>query len=307
MVAAIVSTGGLTEAAHDLGKSQPSLSRSLSMLEKRIGAPLFLPGRRPLQPTELGKALAEAGQRIVDARQDASHLVRTYLSGQRGNVRIGGTPLFMDGVVSTMIADFQTQFPDVRLDQSYGYADELIMQLQASTLDLAVCPLQGTVAPENLIFEPILPGMNVVACRSGHPLTRRGIVTPKDIATYPWIAPPTESPLFADLQRSLANFGTDLKISFSGGSLSAVVSILAGTESLTILPFSVVFMMRQQRRIEALSLRIEHPDRALGLLYARERKHSPATLRARSFFRSRFVSLTKTILQHQQNMIWRGT
>ena len=53
ILAAIVDHGGLTEGAEALGKSQPSVSRTLSQLEARIGAPLFTP-RGALQPTDLG-------------------------------------------------------------------------------------------------------------------------------------------------------------------------------------------------------------------------------------------------------------
>ena len=50
ILAAIVEQGGLTEGAEALGKSQPSVSRSVALLEARIGLPLFEPGRRPLRP-----------------------------------------------------------------------------------------------------------------------------------------------------------------------------------------------------------------------------------------------------------------
>lgn len=46
ILAMIVDKGGLTEGAEALGKSQPSVSRTMALLEDRIGAPLFEPGRR---------------------------------------------------------------------------------------------------------------------------------------------------------------------------------------------------------------------------------------------------------------------
>ena len=64
---AIVERGGLTEGAEMLGKSQPSLSRSLAILEERIGLALFEPDRRPLRPTELGISLAAEGRKIFQA------------------------------------------------------------------------------------------------------------------------------------------------------------------------------------------------------------------------------------------------
>ena len=74
MLFAIVDKGGLTEGAALLGKSQPSLSRSLAMLEERVGAPLFEPDRRPLRPTELGQALAEEGRKVFVAGTTSSVL-----------------------------------------------------------------------------------------------------------------------------------------------------------------------------------------------------------------------------------------
>ncbi|MEM9250690.1 MAG: LysR family transcriptional regulator, partial [Pseudomonadota bacterium] len=100
ILAAIVDNGGLTEGAAALGKSQPSLSRTLSQLEDRIGAPLFVPGRRPLQPTELGRALAETGRQILAADRAASEIVQQFRAGRSGRVRVGGTPFFMDGVIA---------------------------------------------------------------------------------------------------------------------------------------------------------------------------------------------------------------
>ena len=136
IVAAIVETGGLTEGAHMLGKSQPSVCRSLAQLEKRVEAALFVPNRRPLQPTEFGAALAEAGMRILKAQRDASDIVQKFRNGQQGSVNVGGTPIFMDGVVSIMIAEFQRENPDVRVNQSYGYADDLIPKLRSGALTM---------------------------------------------------------------------------------------------------------------------------------------------------------------------------
>lgn len=306
ILAAIVDRGGLTEGAEALGKSQPSVSRTLSQLEARIGAPLFKPGRRPLQPTELGLALAEQGRAILKADRAASDIVARYRSGHSGLVRVGGTPIFMDGVIATMIAEFQQHCPDVQVEQSYGYADELIERLGSGILDVAIVPLRPERVPEGLSFQPILPGLNVIACRQGHPLARRKLVTPHDIARYSWIAPPANSPLYADLRRALANIGADdFKISFSGGSLASVISILTGSDSLTVLPYSVVFMLRAQAGITALSLRIGHPDRNLGLLTHAVTGSNPAAARLRTFLTSKFDSLGRRIAQHQTNQLWR--
>ena len=151
ILAVIVEKGGLTEGADELGKSQPSVSRSMALLEKRIGMPLFEPGRRPLRPTELGASLARLGTRIRTANKDASLLVRRFRQGLAGRLRVGGSPIFTDGVVATMIAEFQSRHSDVHIDQSYGYLDALEAGLKNGGLDIAILPLHPRqVPPERL-------------------------------------------------------------------------------------------------------------------------------------------------------------
>ena len=102
---------------------------------------------------------------------------------------VGGTPVFMDCVIAAMIPEFQQLCPDVRVDQSYAYTNELLARSRADALDLAIFPMPDGSKPENLGFEPILPGLKVIACRVGHPLMHRAILTPADIAGFLWIAP----------------------------------------------------------------------------------------------------------------------
>lgn len=306
MLFAIVEKGGLTEGAEMLGKSQPSLSRSLSILEERIGAALFEPDRRPLRPTELGLALAQEGRKIYQAGRSGSDLLAQYRDGKSGAVRVGGTPFFLDGVISGMLAAFQYERPDVRIDQVYGYMNDLVPRLQDGSLDLAILPLRASSVPDGCTFEQILPGRNVIACRAGHPLTRKGSVKLADIGQYPWIAPPADSPLYQDLRNVLKEIGIkDFKVSFTGGSLSATVNILIGSDALTVLPFSVVFMMRNQRSVGALSIRIGDPDRHLGILTHAGTGLKPAARKVRSHIRHEFETLATSITRVSQDTVWR--
>ncbi len=306
ILAAIVDQGGLTEGAVALGKSQPSVSRSVAMLEERVGAQLFEPQRRPLRPTELCLALAEAGRSIRTANESASRIVAGYSSGRSGAVRIAGTPIFMDGVVSGMIAGFQSENPDVRIDQRYGYVSELIHRLDSDTLDLAILPIRDSEVPESFRFTQILQGRNVIASRAGHPLARKSPVRLKDIAVYPWIAPPADSPLYHDLRAVLFSIGMrDFKVSFTGGSLSAVTNILSGSDALTVLPYSVVFMLRRENRLAALPVRIGDPDRNLGILVNGGVPEKPVVRRLVRFIASEFAGLANTIAHHERNVLWR--
>lgn len=307
ILAVIVERGGLTEGAEALGKSQPSVSRSMALLEERIGQPLFEPGRRPLRPTELGASLARLGARIRAANQEASLLVQRFRQGLAGRLRLGGSPIFMDGVVASMVADFQRRHDAVQIDQTYGYLDQLETGLRNGGLDLAILPLHRAQVPLDMEFTPLLAGQNVIACRAGHPLTRRKAITLADIEPYAWIAPPADSPLYRDLQRALKSIGQeDFRVNFSGGTLASMQSVLAGSDALTVLPYSVAFLSRRDQPLAVLPLKIAHPDRQLGILAPAERQGPPAVKQFTTFLLAEFQRLQARMDHDQQVTQRRG-
>lgn len=304
-LAAVVQAGGVTEGAALIGLSQPGVSRTLALLERRLGEKLFVKGRRPLQPTPLGRALAELGQTMLVASRRASHLVESFHQGRSGLVRIAGTPFFMDALISGVVAGFQNANPDVRVDQSYGYVPELQAALRAGQIDLAICPIDILDEGSGLTFEEILPGRNVVACRATHPLLMKRKVRTADLLAYPWIAPPPGSPLMADLRSLLLSIGaTEIKVRYSGASLAGTVAYLKGTDALTVLPHGVVFAFRQEGAITALPVPIPHPERALGLLRLAAAPGSPAADAFAGHVSDSFRSLRHLIKRHEQAVVW---
>lgn len=306
VLATVVDEGGVTEAARALGKSQPSLSRTISMVEARLGAPLFEPGRRPLRPTELGLALADQGRRIRTALAAAGDLVEGHRRGTSGTVRIGGTPFFMDGVISAQIAEFQMQNPRIGIEQINGYAEDLLSRLEDDRLDLAVLPVRAGTLPDWVAAKPILPGRNVIACRDGHPLTRAVNITLADITRYPWISPPAESPLHRDMVQLLKRLGADdLRMSFSGGTLASIATILSESDALSILPFSVVYQLRKRSGLAAIPLRLDHPDRVLSLLRVGANRPGPAAQNFEAHIVRKMALLTEAVKRHEQESMWR--
>ncbi|WP_299826380.1 LysR family transcriptional regulator [uncultured Roseobacter sp.] len=305
ILSAIVDAGGMSQGARNLGKSQPSLSRIVADLEARLGESLFEKGRRPLQPTELCTRLASEGRVIARATQQAQDIASQFISGHAGSVRVAGTPIFMDGVISTIIAGFQDEFPELRVDQSYGYAEELIEALRAGTVDTCVCPMEPGDVPDDIGFQRILKGRNVIACGSAHPLARKKSLRLEEISEFPWITQPAGSPLYQDLRDVLDSIGiSDFKVSYSGGTLSSIINVLAGSKALTVLPFSVVYM-QPKNTIVALPIRIEHPKRELGMLWNDMESHSPAKRRFIRYMTKRFAGISQAVAERQRQEIWR--
>lgn len=304
-LAAVIEGGGVTEGAALVGLSQPALSRSLADLERRVGAPLFERGRRPLRPTAFGRMLGAQGSAVLDAARRAGELAETWRRGGAGAVRLGGVPFFLDAMISGMLADWSLERPDARIIQSYGYFPEFRPALLEGRIDLAICPMGKGAPGDGLRFAELLPAQNVVACRAGHPLVRERIRSGVDLLGYTWIAPSPGSPLLGDLHAILAAIGmTEVRVSYEGGSLAAVLNWLESTDALTILPHSVVFAHRAQRQVVALPFEIPQPDRALGILTHATAPLPPATADLAAYLKRRFQDMRHLIKRHESAVIW---
>jgi DNA-binding transcriptional LysR family regulator len=304
-LAAVVDAGGVTEGAALLGTSQPALSRTLSLLEKRVGEALFVPGRKPLQPTAIGRQLAIHGRAVRAASLKAAETIAGFRRGGQGAVRIAGVPFFMDAVVSGFIASFQMKAPDIQIDQSYGHFNDLIRRLLADEIDLAVTPL-GTheISPE-LVFEPLLPARNVVACSSSHPLLAKPRLTRDDLMHCSWVAPLPGSPLMLDLTNILMTLGVgELAIRYAGGSLHSVVNYLGNSQALAIMPLSVVHSMPADLNISALPLSIPQPERMIGVAYRRSSERDPVNRGFLGHIRANMTNLSRLVAKRDAAVSW---
>lgn len=304
-LAAVIDTGGVSEGAAMLGLTQPAVSRALSMLEARVGQPLFVKGKRPQQPTLLAQQLAIQGRAILAASRKASEAVQGFQKGTKGLVRVGGVPFFIDAFISRMIAEFQNQEPEVSVQQSYGNLPEMQAALESDQIDLAIVPMALVEAPRGFEFIEILAARNIVACRPAHPLMRKRRLQVSDLAEYPWVAPLPGSPLLADLHAILLTIGmSDLNIRYAGGSLMSVFNYLSETNGLAVLPHSVVFAQRAENRVTVLPFDIPQPARSLGILRRINAACPIAADRFAQHVAAGFEDLRHLIKRHENAVVW---
>ena len=212
----------------------------------------------------------------------------------------------MDAFISRMIGEFQVREPDIRVDQSYGNLPDLGSGGWWPTSSISPsCPLGLVDAAKGLTFTPILPGRNIVACRVTHPLLSRRRLSTSDLVDYPWIAPLPGSPLLADLHAILLSIGmTEINIRYSGGSLLSVFNYLEETDALTVLPHSVVFAHRKDRKVTVLPVEIPQPTRTLGILRLEGRPRIPAAEKLARHISTRFDDLRQLIKRHEDAVVW---
>ena len=266
-LAAILDSGTLRVAAERLGTTQPALSRTIAMMEERIGTPLFERSRRPLTPTDTGVELAAFGRTIRGAVERADNLSREVTAGQYGTIRIGAPPFMCDQLVSRIIADFARTRPHIHVVLHGDYFPALVTALHNHRLDIVIGPFELLNRPSRLAVNRVVKSRNVIVCRPGHKLTRKRKVTVADFESATWIGHSRESVLSADLRSTLADLGVDrFNLVFESDSAGAVLTMVRDGDYLTVLPLLSVAQRLAAGELATLPTPRSGPERWTAII-----------------------------------------
>jgi DNA-binding transcriptional LysR family regulator len=115
-VLAIIRHGSLNAAARALETTQPTVSRRLDALERRIGAKLFERAVSGLSPTPLCGALLESLQQMEAGAQAVERRVAARDTGLQGRITVTSLAWFGDDVLAPLLARFSARHTMVTID-----------------------------------------------------------------------------------------------------------------------------------------------------------------------------------------------
>lgn len=111
----VAHAGSFSKAGRELGLSQPSVSRTIALLEEDLGAALFVRTTRLVTLTEAGQAYLTRVELILDAMQEANHAVRGE-ARLEGTLKLGLTSTFGSRAVIPRIPDFLKLHPGLKVE-----------------------------------------------------------------------------------------------------------------------------------------------------------------------------------------------
>jgi LysR family transcriptional regulator, regulator of abg operon len=184
-VVAIAEHGGLRAAARHLGTVQPTLTRSLSELERELGAPLFERRPRGMVATPLGQAFVRRAVAILNDVRRAKDEFEQLRGNAVGSVTVGLSIAAHLRLLPKALQPFRRRYPNVRLHIIEGFYPTLETGLQDGTVDFYIGPDPGLALPSILHKEILLTGGRAVLCRAHHPLANATSL--KELVDAEWI------------------------------------------------------------------------------------------------------------------------
>ncbi len=171
-------------AAKELFITQPSLSNSISNLEKELGVSLFERVGRGVRLTKYGSEFYDhirAALQEVDKGVDA---MRGYSEGLDGCISIGTVVSIQGAFLPLLLSDFKkTNGSSIDFDMYQDTTYGCLAGLQSGQYDVAFC---GRIAEERGVhYIPVLTQKIMVGMNANHPLAEQDRVTFDQLKEYP--------------------------------------------------------------------------------------------------------------------------
>ena len=115
---AIARTGSLTAAARDLRISQPTVSRRLAGMEKRLGVSLFDRTRCGYEPTRAGLDILDAAEHVEDAFGEIERRIFARNRTLAGTLRVTCTEPFAKQHLCRHLSEFVAEHPGIDISLS---------------------------------------------------------------------------------------------------------------------------------------------------------------------------------------------
>jgi DNA-binding transcriptional LysR family regulator len=174
VLVALAREGTFTDAAIDLGLSQPAVSRSLARLEQLVGVELVARTTRSLELTPAGHAAMVAAVAALDA-------VDTFVAVARGSLRplrLGYTWAAFGRHTDRVIQMWRAEHPDVPLE--VHRIDDRTAGLGSGRVDVAI--RRGRVQESGVLVENLFVEPRLAAVSAGSPLAARTRLELADLA-----------------------------------------------------------------------------------------------------------------------------
>lgn len=232
---ALAETQTIANAAHQLGVSEKSVTRTIRHLEHRLGRDLLLKDYGVARLSFAGEGLSRAAKLFFREIDLAREEIAAERGLTQGRLAIGGLPLARSFILPKAMVQFAMKFPEMNVQLLEGAYESLLSKLGEGDIDIMVGALrpdldQGKFS-RTILFEEYL----CVVARSDHPIFDRTPGREPDVFAYPWIAPRSRSPARKQFDALIAHTRNTPRILMEVASHIAVRAVLMESDALALL------------------------------------------------------------------------
>jgi DNA-binding transcriptional LysR family regulator len=128
----------MSEAARQMGCSQPALTGSIRALEEEFGAQLLIRTSRGVQLTEAGTVVLELAEAMELRMEQARESIAQLAGGEVGKFVIGCHPSLGSYFLPDFLRAFTARYPRVEIALWNGSSDSVLQKVRAREVDFGL-------------------------------------------------------------------------------------------------------------------------------------------------------------------------
>ncbi|MCK2217233.1 LysR substrate-binding domain-containing protein [Actinomadura sp. ATCC 31491] len=163
--------GSLGRAAKAAGIAQPSASKRVAQLERRLGVPLLERTPRGSTLTTEGKMVAGWAAQVLAAAEELMRAVAAVRHAGRAHLRVAASMTVAEYLVPRWLGELQHREPDVQVGLDVVNSADVAARVLGGDVELGF--VEGPSVPEGLASRVVGTDRLVVVVAPGHPWARR--------------------------------------------------------------------------------------------------------------------------------------
>lgn len=261
---AVAELGGVTSASQRCHLAASAVSKRITELEEKVGAPLFIRNARGMQLTPAGRSLRHYAQQMLDMLKRMELELGEYGAGIKGHIRLHAITSALAQQLTLDIAGFLETYPQVRFDVEERSGAEVVRAVSEGRADLGI--VGEHTPPLGLETALYRADEMVIAVAGGHPLASRKSIGFAEALSYEFIAPHPESSVHRLLTEQARLLGGEIKQRIRVSSFDSLCRMVSTNLGIGFIPRGVLRPYLRQFRLRALTLDERWANRSLFMV-----------------------------------------
>ena len=171
---AVVERASFSQAAEQLGVTQPAVSLQIRSLEKRLGVQLLDRSGRRVEPTDAGRRLYRSSLRLLAQEEQLLAELGEEAEGElTGRLELGASTGPGGTVIPIVLCEFQQRHPEVHVALTVSDTQRIVEEVARRELELGV--VGAARRHRGVVFEPFFRDEVVLAVPRGHRFADRTV------------------------------------------------------------------------------------------------------------------------------------
>lgn len=292
-VVAITEAGSFRKAAEVLGRTQPTLTKSIKGLEESVNLVIFDRTPRGVKLTEGGERLYKRACTIMADVRAMEDEVKQMAGFDGGSVRIGVSPVAGAVIMPRALSQFRNKWPRVEIDLINVLYPDSVSQLREAAIDMVLGPVPVLDAYGNVIVERLFDIDMVITTHASNP--KRGATRLADLSDAQWIIHGSKDGPSSLFSGAFTGLEWPMPTAFTNcHSLTTIIALMQETPAFCVLSQQLFNTIAPGHEIVIVPVQDALPQFPLSLVTQKTRPLTPAAAELAQHIRRRANTLVKS-------------